>query len=227
MVKGSEPYYRYTIDYSFDGSDYITLDRTDNILYGFTNDSVNFTARYVRITETGYVCQNGCGFYAPSLMEAQLVQAPPSQNLPVNMSVTPSSPVVAWTDAFSVGVTVDGGPDNPTPSGKVTLSGGGYTATFGLVNGSSTFPIAAGAMAAGCNTITVTYTPDPTSAPIYGTTPVTGTASVKVGDVHGLLRGHRHVCGRPELCACLCDHHPDGLAGNRMVTAWLPWLGPV
>ena len=65
QVKGSEPYYKYTIGYSNDGATYTTLDYTGNILYGFTHDAVDFTARYVRITETGFVCQNGCGFYGP------------------------------------------------------------------------------------------------------------------------------------------------------------------
>jgi len=179
MVKGSEPYYKYTIGYSLDGINYTTLDHTDNTLYGFTNDSVNFTARYVKITETGYVCQNGCTFYSPSLMEAQLVEAPQSQNLPVNVTVTPSATTVPCGQTMNVTVTVSGDGTNPTPSGKVTLSSPGYTSdTYGLVNGSASFRIPAYAMDAGYDTITATYIPDPTSAPTYSPAPTTGSSPV-------------------------------------------------
>ena len=179
MVKGSEPYYNYTIGYSLDGTNYTTLDHTDNIAYGFTNDSVNFTARYVQITETGYVCQNGCTFYSPSLMEAQIVQAPLSQNLPVDVTVTPSATTVPVGETMTVTVTVDGGSTNPTPSGKVTLTGPSYISdTYGLLNGSATFTIVANAMNQGDDTITATYIPDPTSAPTYGVASTTGSSPV-------------------------------------------------
>jgi sugar lactone lactonase YvrE len=78
-----------------------------------------------------------------------------------------------------VNVTVSGGSGNPTPTGSVTLTGGGYTsATATLANGYITFVISAGSLAVGSDTLTVTYTPDSSSSATYNS--ATGTASVTV-----------------------------------------------
>jgi hypothetical protein len=181
MVKGSEPYYKYTIGYSNDGTNYTTLDFTSNITYGFTTNPVNFSARYVKLTETGYVCQNGCSFYVPGLWEMSLIQAPASQSVVPTVTVTPSVSSVDSITPFTVAVTVSGPAGDSTPTGYVTLTGGGYTSnTYGLVSGASSFTIPAGAMAAGHDTITATYIPDPTSAPIYTLTPTTATSTSPV-----------------------------------------------
>ena len=186
MVKGSEPYYKYTIGYSTDGTTYTTLDYTSNIIYGFTTNPVNFSARYVKLTETGYVCQNGCSFYGPGLWEMSLIQAPASQNFVPTVTVAPSVSSVDSSTAFTVAVNVSGPGGSPTPTGYIKLTGGGYSSDiYGLVNGANSFTIPAGAMAAGFNPITVTYTPDPTSASIYTLTPTAGTSTspVTVGSV--------------------------------------------
>lgn len=181
MVKGSESYYKYTIGYSIDGAHFATLDFTSNIAYGFTTNPVNFSARYVKLTETGYVCQNGCGLYAPGLWEMSLIKAPPSRNLTPTVTVTPSVSLVDRSSAFTVAVNVSGPIGSPGPTGYITLTGGGYTSkTYGLVNGSNSFAIPAGAMAVGQDAITVTYTPDPTSAPIYKLAPTMGTSTSPV-----------------------------------------------
>jgi N-acetylneuraminic acid mutarotase len=71
---------------------------------------------------------------------------------------------------------------NPTPTGTVTLTGGGYTsATATLTNGYITFVISAGALAVGTDTLTVTYAPDSSSSATYNG--ATGTASVTVTTV--------------------------------------------
>jgi len=181
MIKGSESYYKYTIGYSIDGTHYTTLDYTDNVAYGFTTNPVNFRARYVKLTETGYVCQNRCSSYAPSLWEMSLIKAPTSQNLTPTVTVTPSISLVDHSTAFKIAVKVSGPNGSPTPTGYVTLTGGGYTSNaYGLVNGVNSFTIPAGAMTASHAAISVTYTPDSTSAPIYKLTPTTGTSTSPV-----------------------------------------------
>lgn len=190
MTKGSEAYYKYQIGYSTDGTTFTTIDRTSNTLYGFTSDDVNFTARYVKITETGFVCQNGCSFYTPSLYEAEVISAPTSSNLPATVTVTPSSSSVGATDPFTVTVSVSGGGSNPVPTGKVVASGPGWTSdVYGLQNGSATFSVPGGALTQGLDTLTATYTADPTSEPVYGLTQATGTATVTVGTIPAVPTG--------------------------------------
>jgi sugar lactone lactonase YvrE len=78
-----------------------------------------------------------------------------------------------------VNVTVSGGAGNPTPTGSVTLTGGGYTSsTATLTNGYITFVISAGSLAMGSDTLTVNYTPDSSSSANY--TSASGTVSVTV-----------------------------------------------
>jgi hypothetical protein len=96
------------------------------------------------------------------------------------VTVTPSSSIISTTQSLSVGVIVAGGGGNPTPTGSVTLAGGGYTsAATTLSAGSATIVIPAGSLATGSDTLTVTYTPDAGSSSTYNS--ATGTAPVTVG----------------------------------------------
>lgn len=73
MDKGSEAYYQYDIEYSTDGVNYTTLSRTNNELYGFTNDQVNFTARYIRLNLVNAVIQNNpSNWYTPTIWEVKV-----------------------------------------------------------------------------------------------------------------------------------------------------------
>ena len=76
------------------------------------------------------------------------------------VTVTPSSSIISTTQSLSVGVIVAGGGGNPTPTGSVTLAGGGYTsAATTLSAGSATIVIPAGSLATGSDTLTaVSYT---------------------------------------------------------------------
>ena len=97
------------------------------------------------------------------------------------VTVTPSASNISTTQALSVTVTVSGGTGNPTATGSVTLSGGGYTSSATtLSGGGATINIAAGALAIGSDTLTVSYTPDSNSLSTY--TPATGTTSVLVAN---------------------------------------------
>jgi sugar lactone lactonase YvrE len=80
------------------------------------------------------------------------------------VTVTPAAFSISTTENLSVLVTVNGGADNPPPSGTVKLSGGGYTsAAIPLTSGSAAIRIPAGALADGNDPITAIYTPDSAS----------------------------------------------------------------
>jgi len=74
---------------------------------------------------------------------------------------------------------VSGGNGNPTPTGSVVLSGGGYTSSAKtLTSGSANINVPAGQLAVGNDTLTATYTPDSGSSMTYNS--ATGSAPVTV-----------------------------------------------
>jgi hypothetical protein len=80
---------------------------------------------------------------------------------------------------LTVAVAVSGGSANPTPTGSVNLTGGGYTsAVMTLLSGGATIGIPAGSLAAGSDTLTVTYTPDSSSASTFLTATQSATVTV-------------------------------------------------
>jgi len=84
------------------------------------------------------------------------------------VTVTPSPASITTVQSLSVTVAVNGGSGNPTPTGSVTLTGGGYmSAATSLVSGSATITVPASSLAAGNDTLTVTYTPDASSSFTY------------------------------------------------------------
>ncbi len=202
MVHGSEVYYKYKLEYSSDGVVWSTLDYTtfasarnaslnnisavpfsNNTTYGFNALPVNFSARYVAVTETGVVQQNtATPFYAPGLYEMAVIQSTaPQSPQPVTVTVTPPVSPVAPSSSFVVNVAVTGPQGQPTPTGYVQLSAPGYISeTFGLLNGAASFTVPAGAVAGGTNAITASFRADPTSAPIYGIGTTTGSGSITV-----------------------------------------------
>jgi hypothetical protein len=105
---------------------------------------------------------------------------------PVKVSATPLAPTVTVTPAattldsastLSVSAAVTGA--GVTPTGTVTLSGGGYTSTAAtLSSGSYTFTIPANSLSAGTDTLTVSYSGDTNYVGGTGTASVTVTASV-------------------------------------------------
>ncbi len=94
----------------------------------------------------------------------------------VTLTVNKAAPTVAMTlssanittaQPLTVTVAVSAGSSLPTPSGTVTLTSGSYSAQQTLATGSATFKLAAGALAAGSDTLTATYAPDTSSASSY------------------------------------------------------------
>jgi hypothetical protein len=95
------------------------------------------------------------------------------------VAVTPGASSIATTQPLSVTVAVSGGTGDPTPTGSVTLTGGGYaSAPTALSGGIATIDIAANALRASSYTLTASYTPDSSSSSEYGS--ATGTASSSI-----------------------------------------------
>jgi hypothetical protein len=84
------------------------------------------------------------------------------------VTVTPSSSTITTVQSLLVTVSVSGGSGNPTPTGSVTLTGGGYTsAATSLASGTVTISVPAGSLAVGGYTLTASYTPDSSSSSTY------------------------------------------------------------
>ena len=95
------------------------------------------------------------------------------------VTVIPSLSSFMNTFSLPVSISVSWGASNPTPTGTVALSGGGYTSPPAtLAAGSATITIPGGSLIAGIYSLTATYTPDAASASIYGS--ATGSSSVMV-----------------------------------------------
>ncbi len=110
------------------------------------------------------------------------IDAPP-QTTPT-VTVTPSATSITTAQALMAMVAVSGSSGKATPTGSVTLAGGGFTsAAAALSSGAATINIPAGSLTAGTDALTVAYTPDSASAALYrgttGATSVTVTAAVK------------------------------------------------
>ncbi|HKX27659.1 MAG TPA: discoidin domain-containing protein, partial [Blastocatellia bacterium] len=126
MVKGSEGYYQYRIAYSTDGANFTTLDRTDNVTYGFTSDQVNFSARYVRVELVNAVLWNNPNnWYTPQLWDVRIL--PPAQTV-INVSNNSFEAPATGTYAYNP----SGGSwtfSGASPSGSgVSANGSGFTA---------------------------------------------------------------------------------------------------
>jgi subtilase family serine protease len=124
----------------------------------------------------GYDQATGLG----SLNVANVVNAWPSSlgTETANVTVAPAQSTLSASSALSVPVTVasavSGG---PTPTGTITLSGGGYSSTtVKLVSGAYTFNIPANSLSTGSDTLTAHYSGDTNYALTTGTAGITVTA---------------------------------------------------
>jgi hypothetical protein len=95
------------------------------------------------------------------------------------VTVTPSASSISATQALTVTVVVSAGKKNPTPTGAVTLTGGGYSsAATTLSGGKATIAIPAGTLGLGSTTLTAIYAPDASGSATYGV--AMGTSAVTV-----------------------------------------------
>lgn len=105
----------------------------------------------------------------------------PPQTAPT-VTLAPSATTITTAQPLTVAVTVSGGSGKATPTGSVTLSGGGFTSVaVALSSGIATINIPAGSLGVGVDPLAVTYTPDSASSTIYNG--ATGAASIAVTTV--------------------------------------------
>jgi hypothetical protein len=110
-------------------------------------------------TATGYDLATGLGSVDVSQLIKYWGTATPGATATV--SVTPSITTVKVTDILTVTVSVAGSGSLGTPTGAVTLSGGGYTSSSEMLSsGSYTFTIPAGTLKGGTETLTAVYNAD-------------------------------------------------------------------
>ena len=98
------------------------------------------------------------------------------------VTVTPAASTISTAQGLSVTVTLNAGVGNPVPSGSVILASGAYTSPVATLTGSgATISIPAGSLAAGTDSLSVAYTPDSASAPIYNMAIGSSSVTVVVG----------------------------------------------
>ena len=143
------------------------------------------------------------------------------------VTVTPSSSSITPDQSLSVMVAVSGSAGNPTPTGSVTLTGGGYTsAATTLSGGLATIDIPGGSLATGSDTLTVTYTPDSGSAATYNS--ATGTAAVAVGTPTTLIPYIQVNGGAWQQVSGLAVNLGDvvNIGPQQLSSGTFSWTGP-
>jgi hypothetical protein len=141
---------------------------------GWDSGYVNFFVEDGAAGEPGTYYGECSNAYISSI--ATIAIKPPSALTVPTVTVTPTPASITTAQALSVVVTVSG---SPTPTGSVTLTSGTYTSSPAtLSNGSATFNVPAGSLAAGIDTLTAAYTPDASSSSTYAS--ASGAQSVTV-----------------------------------------------
>ncbi len=129
----------------------------------------------------GYDQATGLG----SLNVANVVNAWPAASAisKATVTATPAQTALSANSALSVAVKVaSSSSGGATPTGKVTLLGGGYSSgAQALSTGAYTFDIPANSLSAGTDVLTVTYGGDTTYDAATGTATVTVTAAAGTG----------------------------------------------
>lgn len=121
---------------------------------------------------------SGSAVYASASGTSTVVVTAPTLITPT-VTVTPSSSSILSTQTLGVGVTVSGPSGESTPTGSVSVASGSYkSGNITLSGGSVTINIPGGSLAAGTDTLTVSYIPDESGATVY--TIASGTSTVTV-----------------------------------------------
>lgn len=135
----------------------------------------------------------------------------PVKSVP-GITITPSPTTISPTQSLSVMIAVAGNNGYPTTTGSVTLSSGGFTsASTPLSSNSATIGIPAGTLPTGVDILTVAYTPDAQSTPVFYS--ASSAATVTVG-VPGFA-----VTGTSVFIA------PGASSGNTSNITVTPFLG--
>ena len=157
---------------------------------------------------------------------------------PTTMGVKPGVTTISVNDSLPVEVYLNG-PISPT--GTVTLSGGGYTSSAQtLISGEFTFTIPANALAVGTDTLTATYSGDANYAADTATATVTVTTAVPLGQsilgpiVNQTVAGAAHTCvltsqsiTQPETIQCWGSNSHGQLGNGTTADTTVPVVVPV
>jgi subtilase family serine protease len=132
---------------------------------GTTNCALNSAGYYFESgynTTAGYDLATGLGSVDVTKLLTYWSTSTGSNTATVSVTVNTTQPVTT-VEIVSVTVAVSG--SSGTPTGTVTLAGGGYTSSAAtLSSGSYTFSIPAGSLAIGTDTLTATYSGNSTYA---------------------------------------------------------------
>jgi subtilase family serine protease len=121
-------------------------------------------------SDTLTVTYSGDSNYARTSNSSTIVQV---NGLSATVNVNLSSNAIRSNQQLTVYGTVTGGGSNPTPTGTVTLTGGGYTsAAQSLVGGAYSFTIPYNSLVGGNDTLSVTYSGNPIYVLSVGTNTV-------------------------------------------------------
>jgi subtilase family serine protease len=119
----------------------------------------------------------GYDIYSNAAVSTPVAVTPTAQFTPL-VTVTPSATTTVKANPLQVTITLSGGA-NPTPTGSVTLTTGGYSSPSSpLVGGISSITIPAETLAVGVDSLTAIYAPDAASLSTYNNT--SGSAQVTV-----------------------------------------------
>ncbi len=140
------------------GSAYTQTVTSFNGNYSFTIPSNSLPGSAAGLLDTLTASYTGDSVYAATSNTATVTVKTLAQLTP-SISVTPASATLNSSSSLNVTVTVGG--TAITPTGTVSLSGGGYSlSNQALVNGTFTFAIPANGLAAGADTLTASYSGD-------------------------------------------------------------------
>jgi hypothetical protein len=116
----------------------------------------------------------GDGNYYPVGVSQQplIVTIAPLGTTAPAITLKTSSAAITTAQSFTASVTVGGPSGGATPSGIVTLASGSWTAQQSLASGSTAFSIPAGALNTGSDTLSASYSGDPTYAAAIATATV-------------------------------------------------------
>jgi len=109
-----------------------------------------------------------------------------SESIAPTLKLTLSAPTITTAQSLTASFAVTGGTGNPTPTGSVTLSGGGYSSSSVVLSaGGASMTIPVGALAVGQDTLVATYVPGSASSSVYSS--ATQSATVTVTQVIGAI----------------------------------------
>jgi hypothetical protein len=159
-----------------------TPETSPNCTAATSGDKIGILNGYT--AAAGYDQATGLGsLNVANVVNGWTATTPSTGTSAATVTETPAQTSISASDALTVAVTVAAGTSGgTTPTGTVTLSGGGYTSSATtLASGAASIDIPANSLSAGSDTLTVAYSGDTTYAASTATSTVTVTAASGTG----------------------------------------------